>query len=63
MEEGLEETLTLHRLALIEDFRWIFTTSNCIGSLNSQINKYIRKIKTGRYPLKGINEYPVHYFT
>jgi transposase-like protein len=45
MEEGLEETLTLHRLGLIENFRRSFATTNCIESLNSQIEKYLRKVK------------------
>jgi transposase-like protein len=45
MEEGLEETLTLHRLDLIEDFRRSFATTNCIENLNSQIEKYLRKVK------------------
>ena len=45
MEEGLEETLTLHRLNLIEDFRRSFATTNCIENLNSQIGKYLRKVK------------------
>ena len=45
MEEGMEETLTLHRLGLIEDFRRSFATTNCIESLNSQIEKYLRKVK------------------
>lgn len=45
MEEGMEETLTLHRLGLIEDFRRSFATTNCIENLNSQIEKYLRKVK------------------
>jgi transposase-like protein len=45
MEEGMEETLTLHRLSLIEDFRRSFATTNCIENLNSQIEKYLRKVK------------------
>lgn len=45
MEEGLEETLTLHRLGLITDFGRSFATTNCIESLNSQIEKYLRKVK------------------
>jgi len=45
MEEGLEETLTLHRLGLIENFRRSFATTNCIENLNSQIEKYLRKVK------------------
>lgn len=45
MEEGLEETLTLHRLGLITDFGRSFATTNCIENLNSQIEKYLRKVK------------------
>lgn len=45
MEEGMEETLTLHRLGLVEDFRRSFATTNCIENLNSQIEKYLRKVK------------------
>ena len=45
MEEGMDETLTLHRLGLIEDFRQSFATTNCIENLNSQIEKYLRKVK------------------
>ena len=45
MEEGLEETLTLHRLGLIAEFGRSFATTNCIENLNSQIEKYLRKVK------------------
>jgi len=45
MEEGMDETLTLHHLGLIEDFRRSFATTNCIENLNSQIEKYLRKVK------------------
>ena len=45
LEEGLEETLTLHRLGLKEDFGRSFSTTNCIENLNSQIDKYLRKVK------------------
>ena len=37
--------MTLHRLGLIEDFRRSFATTNCIENLNSQIEKYLRKVK------------------
>lgn len=43
--EGMEETLTLHRLELIEKFRQSFATTNVIENLNSQIAKYTRKVK------------------
>jgi transposase-like protein len=45
LEEGLEETLTLHRLGLKENFGRSFSTTNCIENLNSQIDKYLRKVK------------------
>ena len=43
--EGLEETLTLHRLSLARQFSRSLGTTNCIESLNSQISKYTRNIK------------------
>jgi len=43
--EGLEETLTLQRLGLHMLFHSSFSTTNCIENLNSQLYKYIRKIK------------------
>jgi transposase-like protein len=45
LDEGLEETLTIHRLGLVEILGRGFTTTNFIENLNSQLAKYIRKIK------------------
>ena len=45
LKEGLEETLTLHRLDLVEDFQDSFSTTNAIENLNSQIGKYLRNVK------------------
>lgn len=45
LEEGLEETLTLHKLKLADTFSRSFATTNCIESLNAQIGKYTRKVK------------------
>ena len=45
MAEGLEKTLTIHRLGMYDYFDRSFTTANCIESLNSQLTKYIRKVK------------------
>jgi putative transposase len=45
LKEGLEETLTIHRLGIIKHFATSFTTTNCIENLNSQLTKYIRKVK------------------
>jgi transposase-like protein len=43
--EGLEEILTLHRLGVDQKLWRSFRTTNCIENLNSQIGKYIRKVK------------------
>jgi putative transposase len=45
LKEGLEETLTLHRLGLIEQLSRSFTTTNLIENLNSQLKKYVGRIK------------------
>lgn len=45
LNEGLEETLTIHRLKMYKYFDRSFTTTNCIENLNSQLTKYIRKVK------------------
>ena len=45
LEEGLEDILTLHRLGLNVDFSKSFATTNCIENLNSQIGKYLKKVK------------------
>lgn len=45
LAEGLEETLTLHRLELNDHLSTSFGTTNCIESVNSLIGKYIRKVK------------------
>jgi len=46
LEEGLEDILTLHRLGLNMDFSRSFATTNCIENLNSQIEKYLNKVKS-----------------
>jgi putative transposase len=45
LEEGLEETLTLHRLGLVEEIGISFSTTNLIENVNSQLAKYLRKVK------------------
>lgn len=45
LQEGLEETLTLHRLELTEYFRRSFSTTNGIENVNSQLGKYLKKVK------------------
>jgi transposase-like protein len=48
LEEGLEETLTLHKLGLIEKLGASLGTTNCIESLNSQLGRYMRKVTRWR---------------
>ncbi len=43
--EGLEETLTLHRLGVFDELGRSLKTTNSIESLNSQLGKYLRKVK------------------
>lgn len=45
LDEGMEETLTLHKLGLSEQFGVSLGTTNCIESLNSQLGRYINKVK------------------
>ncbi|MCH8121918.1 MAG: hypothetical protein IH853_02230 [Bacteroidetes bacterium] len=43
--EGIEETLTLHRLDIFEELGRSLKTTNSIESLNSQLGKYLRRVK------------------
>ncbi len=45
LNEGLEEILTLHKLGLNVEFGRSFSTTNCIENLNSQLKKYIGRVK------------------
>lgn len=44
LEEGLEETLTLHRLGVFEQLGTSFKTTNCIESLNRQVGIYTDRV-------------------
>jgi transposase-like protein len=44
LEEGLEETLTLQKLAVFELLGASLKTTNCLESLNSQIERKIRRV-------------------
>ena len=48
LQEGLEETLTLHALNIPIELRQTFSTTNCIENLNSQLGKYLGKVKKWR---------------
>ena len=45
LREGLEETLTLHRLGLFEELGRSLKTTNCIESLNGQVEDYTGNVK------------------
>ena len=45
LEEGLEETLSLHRLGLMPQLKQSFRTTNCIESLNSMVAQLTRNVK------------------
>lgn len=45
LQEGLEETLTLHRLRVFSVIGRSFKTTNCIESVNSCLGKYIGRVK------------------
>lgn len=44
MDEGLEETLTLHRLGLFRELGMSFKTTNCIESLMALIGQRTNKV-------------------
>lgn len=44
LDEGLEETLSLHRLGLFEQWGISLKTTNCIESLNSQLEQYTKRV-------------------
>lgn len=48
LEEGLDETLTLHRLGVPESFRRSLRTTNAIESCFSSTRKYCRNVKHWR---------------
>jgi putative transposase len=50
LEEGLEETLTLHRLGLMPQLKLSFRTTNCIESLNSMVGQLGRNVKRWNNP-------------
>lgn len=45
LEEGLEETLTVHRLSLTGSLKRIFSSTNSIESMFSMVRRYNRNVK------------------
>ena len=48
LEEGLEETLTLHKLWSVEDLGKSLTTTNIIENVNSGISRILKNVKFWR---------------
>ena len=48
LEEGLEETLTLHRLGMVEKLGNSLSTTNIIENVNSGISRILRNVKFWR---------------
>ena len=48
LKEGLEETLTLHKLGLSAELKKSFNTTNCIESVMSQLAQYTDKVDRWR---------------
>lgn len=44
LDEGLEETLTLHKLGMFEKIGESFKTTNCIENVNKQLRKYTDRV-------------------
>jgi transposase-like protein len=44
LDEGLEETLTLHRLGMFDKLGESFKTTNCIENVNKQVCKYTDRV-------------------
>ncbi len=58
LDEGLEETLTLHRLVLFEQLGVSMKTTNFIESLNSQLEQYTRRVTIGKTAISGRDGLP-----
>ena len=48
LEEGMEETLTIHKLGLYVELGRSFTTTNCIESVMAQIEQYTARVDRWR---------------
>jgi putative transposase len=44
LDEGLEETLTLHKLGVFKELGTSFKTTNCIESFNRQLEIYTGRV-------------------
>jgi len=49
LKEGLEETLTLHRLGLFEELGISFKTTNCLETVNRQLERFTHRVNFWRH--------------
>jgi transposase-like protein len=54
LDEGLEETLTLHRLGLFKELGVSLKTTNCLESINAQIERLTRKVMHWKNSSQGL---------
>lgn len=52
LDEGLEETLTLHRLGVFQELGISLKTTNCLESINSQVARLTGRITFGKTAIK-----------
>ena len=63
LKEGMEETLTLHRLGLSKELRRSFSSTNCIESVLSQVGQFTDKVdrwRNGRHIQEWVASSLVH---
>jgi len=44
LDEGIEETLTLHRLGVFKELGISLKTTNCLESINAQLSRFTTKV-------------------
>lgn len=59
LEEGLEETLTLHRLGVADALGLSFSTTNVLESINAQLGRLTRQFRDGDPAIRNTAEWPV----
>lgn len=63
LKEGMEETLTLHRLGLYKELKRSFSSTNCIESVLSQVGQFTDKVdrwRNGRHIQEWVSASLMH---
>jgi len=63
LKEGMEETLTLHRLGLYKELKRSFSSTNCIESVLSQVGQFTDKVdrwRNGRHIQEWVSASLIH---